>query len=248
MFRLGTLAAGAAIALTMTVAVMAEGERPSGYLAAEALPDSMVILGPPPAADSPRATAEMAAFRASRALEGSARWTQATADAELFGDKAHASFACAAGVAISEEKTPVLSRMMDRVLIDAGRSVSSAKAHYDRKRPLIVDDSLPICVPREDWMKTNGSYPSGHAAIGWAWALVLTEVEPARATAILARGQAFGESRAVCGLHFASDIIAGQTMGAATVARLHADPEFLKDLALARAEAAKAGTPANCPA
>ena len=45
--------------------------------------------------------------------------------------------------------------------------------------------------------------------MGWAWALILSELAPDRADAILARGLAYGESRAVCGVHYASDVEAG---------------------------------------
>jgi len=246
MIGMRTIAAGAAIALALTAGVMARDARPTGYLPVEALPDSLLIVGAPPAADSATADAERANFLATRALEGSPRWKQAIADAELFGDKAHASFACAAGAAITVEDTPTLSRMMDRLVMDAGRSVSAAKDHFMRDRPLIGHDDAPICVAREDWMKTNSSYPSGHAAIGWAWALALAEIAPAKASSIIARGKAFGESRVICGVHFPSDVAAGQTMGAATIARLHADPAFLKDLETAKAELARAPAAQGC--
>jgi acid phosphatase (class A) len=86
----------------------------------------------------------------------------------------------------------------------------------------------------------QGSYPSGHAATGWAWALVLAELEPERADALLKRGMSFGESRIVCRVHFASDVEAGRLVGAAVVARLHRNPAFLADLKQARVELAKA--------
>ena len=53
---------------------------------------------------------------------------------------------------------------------------------------------------------------------------------------ILARGRAFGESRIVCNHHWYSDVVWGRFMGAATVARLHADPTFRADLEAAKAE------------
>ena len=43
----------------------------------------------------------------------------------------------------------------------------------------------------------DGSSPCGHTAIGWAWALTLSEISPERADSILARGRAFGESRVI---------------------------------------------------
>ena len=82
-------------------------------------------------------------------------------------------------------------------------------------------------------MHAGGGEARGHgrvhirpdtSAVGWGWALVLTELVPARADAILQRGREFGYSRVVCNVHWQSDVEAGRTMAAATVARLHADP------------------------
>jgi acid phosphatase (class A) len=82
----------------------------------------------------------------------------------------------------------------------------------------------------------NGDYPSGHAAGGWLEALILAELVPDRATEILARGRAFGESRAICGAHSLSAVQAGWLAGAAAAAVLHGSPEFRADLDAARAE------------
>ena len=77
-----------------------------------------------------------------------------------------------------------------RTLADAGLSTYTAKNHYQRKRPFMVNNA-PICTPEEEaQLRKDGSYPSGHTAIDWAWALVLTEIAPDRADAILARGRA----------------------------------------------------------
>lgn len=95
----------------------------------------------------------------------------------------------------------------------------------------------PICTPEEEEMlRGDGSYPSGHTAIGWGWALILSELAPDRAEALLARGRAFGESRNVCNVHWRSDIISGRMVGAAAVARLHTNEDFLADMAAAREE------------
>jgi acid phosphatase (class A) len=125
---------------------------------------------------------------------------------------------------------------MRRVSTDAGDSTSAAKDHYNRPRPFVANKE-PICTPGdEDFLLKNGSYPSGHGAIGWAWALILTEIAPERTDAILARGRAFGESRVICNVHWQSDVTEGSFMGAGTVARLHADAAFRADLEAAKAE------------
>jgi acid phosphatase (class A) len=101
-------------------------------------------------------------------------------------------------------------------------------------------NGVPICATdaEREMLANDGSYPSGHAAVGWAWALILTELAPDRADAILARGREFAQSRVVCNVHWQSDVLEGRAIGAAAVARLHADAAFQADLAAAREELA----------
>ena len=130
--------------------------------------------------------------------------------------------------------------MLQRIVTDAGAATGAAKNKYQHARPFMLD-SQPTCAPdQEHVLRTSGSYPSGHTAVGLAWALVLSEASPDQSEAILARGRAFGESRLVCNVHWESDVIEGRFMGAATVARLHDEPEFLADLAAAKSELAAA--------
>ena len=110
-------------------------------------------------------------------------------------------------------------------------------------------DGVTSCTPAEEgYLRTNGSYPSGHSSIGWLWALVLTEIAPDRTDAILQRGRAFGQSRGICGVHWKSDIEAGRIIGAATFARLQSNPLFGAQLEAARAEVASERTRGAAPA
>jgi acid phosphatase (class A) len=221
---------------------------PPGYLTGNGGLDATVILGPPPEPTSPRGKAERAQFKETRKLANTPAWSQAIADADLSGKNGMKSFSCAAGVTLSAEATPTLAHMLLRMTDDAARIYQPAKAVYRRPRPP-VGNTAPICVPREAWIETDGSYPSGHGLIGWAWASVIAELVPDQASPILARGKAFGDSRVVCGVHFQSDIEAGRYLGSALVTRLHDDPDFMSDLAKARAEVAASrasGPPAEC--
>jgi acid phosphatase (class A) len=218
----------------------------TGYLKSDAL-DGAALLGPPPAPDSLRGQADRQVFEETRALKGTARWKQAIVDNDLWGGGALKQYACTAGVAIDDAQAPATLRLLHRVELDVRTVGTPAKNHYGRLRPMIGNDA-PICVPREDWMKTNASYPSGHSMTGWAWALILAELKPEKADALLAVGKAMGDSRAICGVHFPSDIEAGRTLGAAMVARLHAEPQFQADLAKAREELARAAPPVGCGA
>lgn len=208
----------------------------AGYLEQASLPDSLAILPPPPAGNSAGSALDNEISRRSIKLRDTLRGVLAAEDANLMFPQAADHFSCALGVQISEKDTPHLYMLMRRTLADTGFSTYYAKSHYQRQRPFVVNDE-PICTPNEkEFLKTNGSYPSGHTAIGWAWALILSEVAPDRANAILYRGRAYGESRIVCNVHWYSDVVAGRMMGAATVARLHADPGFQNDLKKAKSE------------
>ncbi len=55
------------------------------------------------------------------------------------------------------------------------------------------------------------------------------------------------QSRMVCNVHWLSDTQEGGVMGAATVARLHADPVFRADIEAARAEIAAARAAGKAP-
>ncbi len=126
--------------------------------------------------------------------------------------------------------------LLRRTLADLGLATYSAKNAYQRERPFMVNGE-PICTPEEEEMlRGDGSYPSGHTAIGWGWALMLSQLAPDRAEALLARGRAFGESRNVCNVHWRSDVIAGRMVGAAAVARLQNDAAFMTAMAAARGD------------
>jgi acid phosphatase (class A) len=224
----------------------------NGYLGAGRLPDSAALLPTPPAEGSAAAMADLEAYQVTRALKGTPRWTQAQADNELKFPQAIHSYSCTLGISITEEGTPHLYTLMRRTLTDAGFSTYRAKQMYQRTRPfaLLEEES---CVPHEEEMlRGDGSYPSGHAALGWAWGLVLAELAPEKADALLQRGYEFAESRMICGVHWQSDVEAGRVMGAATVARLHSDPLFLAQARLARAEieaaTATGAAPEGCAA
>ena len=207
-----------------------------GYLSSQELPTSLALLPSPPAKGSAALALDEEVARNNVALRDTPRWEQATSDADLSFPTAAAVFSCALEAPITEQDTPQLYLLLRRSLADAGLSTYTAKNNYQRQRPFTVNKE-PICTPHEqEVLAKDGSYPSGHTAIGWAWALILTEVSPAQADAILARGLAYGESRNVCNVHWHSDVVQGRVMGAATVARLHDNPTFQADLKAAKAE------------
>lgn len=216
--------------------------RPKGYLPTDALPNSLALLPKPPEAGSAAFTLDEEYSKKSLALINTAAWELAKLDADINFPDAAGAFSCALNAPITQEDTPHLYTLLQRTLVDAAASTLAAKDHYNRKRPFMTNDK-PTCSP--DWeerLKKSGSYPSGHTSVGMAWALILAEVSPKQADAILARGQAFGRSRIVCNVHWHSDTIQGHYIGAYTVARLHTDATFRADLEAAKGEVDEAQT------
>jgi acid phosphatase (class A) len=210
----------------------------AGYLEGTEHPDGLVLLPPPPAPGSAALALDEDVARRTFAVRGTPRFAQALSDYDMSFPHAAGTFSCALNAPVTEQDTPSLYKLLRRSLTDAGLSIRPAKDYYKRQRPFVMNKE-PICAPEtKAQLEKNGSYPSGHTTVGWTWALILTEISPEQTDAILVRARTFGESRNVCNHHWYSDVEWGRSMGAATVARLHANPEFLADLQAAKAELA----------
>lgn len=224
----------------------------AGYLKPEQYPDTARLLPPVPATGSAIVAADEDRYRALSRLHGGPRWDLAASDADLRFPHAAGVFSCGLDMPISKEATPHLYTLLRRIRMDASRANDIPKDLYKRPRPFMITKD-PSCTPKEEHGLKPDSYPSGHASIGWAWALALAELVPDRADVLLRRGYAFGESRAICRVHWPSDVEAGRIVGAATVSRLHADPVFVAQMAeakreIAAARAAGTKSPHDCAA
>ncbi len=207
-----------------------------GFLPWTSLPDSLNLVGKPPKSDSSELAFDQERNKEMLLLKGSKRWEIAVSDSNLKFPHAAGTFSCALGFDITEHDYPNLYMLLRRSATDAGLSTFAAKKKYQRSRPFMVNEQ-PTCDPsKEDHLRTSGAYPSGHSAIGWAWALILSELVPDKSNSILARGRAFAQSRAVCNVHWQSDIVNGSVLGAAAYSKLHSSELFLTTLKRAKAE------------
>ena len=207
-----------------------------GYLAPSELPNALGIIPPAPAAGSAALAWELSVNQQLLSLRDTPRWALAVLDNDLSFPTAAGTFSCALDMPINQQDTPYLYQLLRRTLPDAGLATYSAKDHYQRTRPFVTNGQ-PICAAgQEETLATDGSYPSGHTAIGWAWALILSELAPDRSEALFKRGLAFGDSRMVCNVHWPMDVIQGQIVAAATVAVLQNNATFREDMMGARAE------------
>lgn len=192
------------------------------------------VIGPAPTANSPTQRADLAISRGPWSAE---RIAQATADDAVDPWKA---FSSVMGADFTAANYPATAALLKQVLAVAGPAIGQTKGNVFRKRPFVLNPRSPVCITPEGarHLGESSSYPSGHATLGWAWGLVLAEVAPDKADALLNRGWEFGQSRVVCGVHWASDVAAGYTLGGAAVGRMHGDPGTRALFDAARAEIA----------
>ena len=213
----------------------ADAAQAQRYLAGGAIPDSAAILPPPPAANSEALARDVALRSTALGLRGTPRYALAVADADRSETSTVNAFQCAFGTAISPKVAPALSRLLAKVRLDVRASAYKAKGYYNRPRPWVAAHGQ-VCRSSEALVRSDGSYPSARGAVGWAYALVLSEVNPSRRDALLRRGREFGESRVVCDAEWQSDVEAGYILATAAVSRMQQSQLFLTDLAAARKE------------
>jgi len=164
------------------------------------------------------------------------RMAIAERDAVWSFDALLAEFSVPFGMKISKESTPEIYKLMVNSLATIDQMRVEPKAHYMRKRPFVRFQEHMYTVYEEADLRNEGSYPSGHSQRGYSAALLLSEVNPDNADAIMARGYMYGESRVLVGAHWQSDVDASRLGGAIGLARLHTSPEFLAQLAKAQEE------------
>jgi acid phosphatase (class A) len=233
------------IALVGVAAVAIAATDYRGYVSQTV--DLTMILPPAPLKGEIRYQADRKVFRETRALLHTPRGQFATSDVPSSVIDVMKDFSCAAGVTLSPETTPATYRLLANANADTAHANNAAKDHWQRLRPFLIDRG-PVCESKEELAKSY-DYPSGHATRGWTFGLVLSDAEPDRATPILTRARAYGESRIVCGAHNMSAIEAGRLGATVTMQTVRATSSYQADLAAARTELAAArANPALTPA
>jgi acid phosphatase (class A) len=209
-----------------------------GYLAAQELPDSVALLPPPPQAGSAAMKRDEEERAAALRLRGKARYALAASDANRDQRATAAAFQCAFGTEIDSARTPSLSKLLSKVRLDIRATTYVAKSHFLRPRPFVVNNTHTCYPPDEQNVRNDGSYPSARGAVGWAYALILADLNPNRAGQVIQRGRDFLQSRLVCDEEWQSDVDAGQTIAEATLRHIYQKPDFRLDLTRARMETA----------
>ena len=187
------------------------------------------VLPPPPAEGSREHTADLNVVRAAQAERTEDRVARVKADAEMNIFR----FADVLGDKFKPENMPFAADFLQQAFIDGDNAINRVKRDHARRRPFMVDPSIPTIVNRPE----NASYPSGHSAFGNFGALVLSHMFPEHSHAIEERGKEYAWNRVIAGVHFPTDIEGGHRAAKFTFDRLKAVPEFADDLARATREA-----------
>ncbi|MDE7402124.1 MAG: phosphatase PAP2 family protein [Muribaculaceae bacterium] len=207
------------------------------YLVISEVVNSQQLLPAPPDTTTARYAYDREQYEWGKSMRSCERGKRAILDADLSEGWLDRDFSEAFGFKLTPQNAPEIYKLLSTMKEDAGDlATRTAKNHYMRPRPFMVYNEPSATPADEPGLRKNGSFPSGHTAIGWASALVLSEINPARKNEIMQRGYDFGQSRVICGAHFQSDVDAGRLVGSAVVAQLHANKDFQKQLAKAKKE------------
>lgn len=199
-------------------------------------PDGTLYLPAPPDTLSQNYINDMVQYVWGKTQRQGARGRQAVFDSYMSTDSIVKGFSEAFGCTLSKEKTPAVWDLVERTISDAVYATKKAKDYYRRRRPFVQFGDRTLIPWSEAKHATSPSYPSSHSAAGWAVALVLSELNPARAEAILKRGYEFGQSRVIAGYHYQSDVDAARLAASAAVARIHTTAAFAEAMKKARKE------------
>lgn len=205
------------------------------YVDIDKMPDALAYYPPPPETTSVQFMYDISQYMWGKSMRAdSARAAQAKAQAVESVEDMAKLFSGPFGMEISAKNTPAIMNVLERTVktIRTGKF----KKHYMRRRPFDRFNEPTLIPEYEEELRNNGSYPSGHTVRAWIFAMVLVEINPDAADAILKYAYEWGQSRVIAGYHWQSDVDASKVIVSAGFARIHGEQAFLADMQKARAE------------
>jgi acid phosphatase (class A) len=186
------------------------------------------LLPAPPANGSEETKAELKLLRKLQKNRSDEEIERCKAEAKL----GMSAFRTVFGAWFTPENQPEMQQLFKQIHEESKAVSDSAKKHFGRPRPGKLDSRLKSFLEADD----EPSYPSGHATRGNIYATILCSIAPDKTDALMERGREIGWDRAIAGVHYPSDIVAGRTLGQALAQILLADPNFRERLKKVKAE------------
>ena len=204
-------------------------DRATRFLAADTAA-FVATFSAPTAADSAATRAELDELLALQAARSAEDMAAARADRKTEVRRFYGALGLDAG---NPPELPRVEKLAERVEDDVRIYVRAVKEHYRRLRPYEIEPRLDPCI---DNVRGDLSYPSGHSAFGWAMAGMLSDLVPEKRAALESRASAFARQRALCGVHYPSDLAAGRQAAEWVLQAIRATPEYRVESAEAAAE------------
>ena len=217
----GTRRAALATALILTSLTGCWYQRDAGPYYLTSSPEQFAAqLAAPPGPETAATRAELDDLLAIQGARTADEVRAARADRKTSIEK----FYGAVGLTMhSPPPLPRLQQLAGRVEDDVKIYVRAAKARYRRLRPYKVEPRIEPCIRN---VQADRSYPSGHAAFGYAMAYLLADLVLEKRAALEARAAEFARQRMVCGVHFRSDLQAGQLAARRLLTEMRHSPAF----------------------
>lgn len=203
--------------LAAALACAIAGPLPSAQPAQPVSPDWSAVAGTYPALGTLASKEELAILH----------WLQDTrtrADVARVGVESHPDldqFLAAIGSPSDASAYPGTVALLKQAKDDMKEVVRTLKTTFGRPRPYTTDPTLTPALPPDG----SFSFPSKHATEGILFASILIRLDPPDQTALLEEGRLIGDDRPMAGLHWPSDVTAGQRLGRAYAAYWLALPE-----------------------
>ena len=207
------------------------------YIPEDDLPDVVQIVPAPPEDPSPDFDHDILRYMwGKQQRKDPARLEMAIRDAVWNMDTTLVILGKPFGLEISKEGTPAIYEVLTRGITTIENIRFRPKAYYFRIRPFAYFDEPSIFPQDDEWLATEGSYPSGHTIRAWACALLMAQIAPESAEAVFARAWLSGESRVISGCHWQSDVDASRPVAGIGFSYLQSSREFRRDMARAKKE------------
>jgi acid phosphatase (class A) len=211
------------------------------YLTPVQMHQAMAVLPPP----STPGTAEDQADRAATDRAFAAR-SPTDFNAALEEEKFDAfAFSSVIGAGFQKDRLPHVAALFKEAERETKQAVDESKDHWMRLRPC---PPASACAQNpEEAKKKSYGYPSGHSSRATVDAMLLAQLFPQDADALMQHARDIGWRRVVKGVHTLQDIYGGRVFGQSLADAMLTSPAMQRDLAAARAELKAAGLPAAMP-
>lgn len=185
-------------------------------------------ISPPPVQGSSEELAEVAVLEFLQSTRTSADCERAQAEA----DGLATSFFGPPYGPLTSLEAQALVDFQERMFDEVNYFTRKLKTKFQRARPFVAYPQITPCVQ----VHNSLAYPSGHAATGYLSARAFAVIFPEFESLLIERGWTVGHDRALGGVHYPSDVRAGQELAEKVWSLLKVHPQFLADLKVLRAK------------